>query len=475
MGISRRNLLLTGGGAAAIAALPTTRHVKWNLQDFNRNDYVPNLPPASKGETAWMNWSGIQRATPKQISVPASEDELANLIKKTEQHIRPVGSGHSFTGLVPSEGTIIDLSRLSGLISHDTKAQTVTFGAGTRLRQAARDMSEIGLAWPNMPDVDVQTIAGSFSTATHGTGLSLRAMHDQILSFRMVTASGDILNVSQDNNIDLFRAGKVSLGALGVITQYTLRMMPKYNLHRQVWVEKIETMLEQAQEMASKYRNFECYYFPNTGYGAIITHNLHAGPITGRGESADDTTLNDLKKLRDLFGWSPWLRRKLMSSSLPTGYVEDESDESWRLLATTRPIKFNEIEYHLPYENGIKGAREIIAYLDQRKECYFPVEMRWTGQDDAMLSPFNSGPRMSIAVHAAVNENYDYFFKDIEPLHLANGGRPHWGKLHSLEYEQLLGLYPEYERFAKIRKNLDPTGKFLNPHLAKLFAESFNA
>ena len=476
MAVSRRTMMLAGGAVVAGgAAIPAGRHLSWRGQDFTRPGYNSDYPEAPAGEESWMNWSGVERATPNAISLPTSEEELSQLIAGTNGRVRPFGSGHSFTGLVPSEGVMVDVSRLAGLQSIDAETGHATFGAGTRLFQMATELAGAGLALPNLPDIDVQTLAGSFSTGTHGTGETLTALHDHIEAFRMVTANGDILDVTRETNPHLFAAGRVSLGALGVMTQYTLRAVPMFNLRRKVWVEKIDTIIEQAEGLAAQHRNFEFYYFPHTGLAAGISHDLHEGPISGKGESEDDSTLEDLKGLRDSMGWSPWLRRKIIGAALPRGVVEDVSDSSYKLLATTRPIKFNEMEYHLPRANGLKGLREVIAKLEKRKDVFFPMEVRFIAPDDAWLSPFNDGPRVSIAIHAAVDEPYDYFFSDIEPIHRANGGRPHWGKHHSLGRDELAALYPKFGDFMALRREMDPSGKFLNPHLARLFGEPFDA
>jgi FAD-linked oxidoreductase len=475
MAVSRRTMMIAGGAViAGGAAIPATRHLSWGTRDFTRPGYDPDYPEAPAGEESWMNWSGVERATPQSMNLPASEDELSQLIAGTNGRVRPCGSGHSFSGLVPSEGMMVDVSRLAGLQSLEAGTGLARFGAGTRLFQMATELANAGRALPNLPDVDVQTLAGSFSTATHGTGEALTALHDHIEAFRIVTANGSVLDVTRSSHPDLFAAGRVSLGALGVITQYTLRTVPMFNLRRKVWVERIEPLMEQAEVLASQHRNFEFYYFPHTGMAAGISHDLHEGPVTGKGESEDDSTLEDLKALRDSMGWSPWLRRKIIGAALPRGVVEDVSDSSYKLLATTRPIKFNEMEYHLPRASGLKGLREVITRLEKRKDVFFPMEVRFIAPDDAWLSPFNDGPRMSIAIHAAVDEPYDYFFSDIEPIHRANGGRPHWGKHHSLGRDELTALYPKFGDFLALRRELDPGGKFLNPHLAHLFGEDFD-
>ncbi|MEZ5946869.1 MAG: D-arabinono-1,4-lactone oxidase [Hyphomonas sp.] len=474
MSHTRRNLLIGAGLAGAAAAVPTVQYLGWSGRDFTREGYDPYPPEAPEGQVSWSNWSGSEQATPVDLARPATEDELAGLITSARR-VRPVGSGHSFTGLVPCEDVIVDVSQMSGLASADAGAGLATMGAGTRIFQAAVELDGAGLGFPNLPDVDVQTLAGSFSTATHGTGRTLQPMHAHIAGFRLVTAAGEVQDISEASDPDLFSAGKVSLGSLGVISQYTLRCVPTYNLKRKVWVEKIDTLIAQAEDLSHAHRNFEFYYFPFTGYAAGISHDLFEGEPAGRAESEDDETLEGLKQLRDVFGWSPWLRRQVAAGSLPKGVVEESSDAYWKLLSTTRPIKFNEMEYHIPLENGLACLREIIKAIESRKDTFFPIEVRFTAPDDAWLSPFNDGPRLSIACHAAVNEPYDYFFSLLEPIHRAHGGRPHWGKLHSLGHDDLTALYPRFQDFCDLRKSLDPEGKFLNPHLARMFGEMFDA
>jgi FAD-linked oxidoreductase len=474
MSTTRRAVLLGSAGLAAAVAVPGVQYAGWNMKDFARDGYSPNLPTPPEGEVAWSNWSGIQQSTPKRIAVPATEADLAASITEARR-VRPVGSGHSFTGLVPSEHLIVDASRFTGLISSDAATGLATIGAGTRIRQAARELDSAGLALQNLPDVDVQTLAGSFSTSTHGTGRTLQPLHAHVEGFRIVTADGSALDVSATSDPALFSAGRVSLGALGVITQYTLKCVPSYNLKRRVWVDTLDNILDQAMELSQQHRNFELYYFPFTGYVAALTHDLFEGEVTGRTSDEDEDMLAGLKDLRDMFGWSPWLRRRIASGSLPKGVIEESSDAYWKLLATARPTKFNEMEYHIPLENGLACLRDIVAALESRKDMFFPVEVRITAQDDAWLSPFNDGPRMSIATHAAVDEPYDYFFSLLEPVHRSHGGRPHWGKLHSLGRQELVALYPDFRNFLDLRATLDPAGKFLNPHLAHLFGVDFDA
>ena len=148
----------------------------------------------------------------------------------------------------------------------------------------------------------------------------------------------------------------------------------------------------------------------------------------------------------------------------------DYVGESWQVLCSDRRIRFKEMEYHLPPETAGDVLKEVILRLERdHKDIYFPIEVRQTAGDNAALSPFQGGPRISIAIHSDADEDHERYFNAIEPLFVEAGGRPHWGKMHSLTYKELSGLYPDFDRFCTLREELDPTGKFLSPAMARLF------
>ncbi len=475
MKITRRHLMTGAAGAGIVAAGVGIHSFSWNQRSFIRPGYVEGAPEAPPGRASWMNWSGIERATPQEILYPESAEALAESVRRASGRIRPVGSGHSFTGLATTDDTLVMLNSMTGLEAYDVTTGEARFGAGTPLFQVSADLAELGRALDNLPDIDSQTLAGAFATGTHGTGNRIPALHDNITAFEFVTADGRVLDVTRDSDTDLFEAGKVSLGALGIMTSFTLRTVPAYRLKRTVTVEDSRQFLARLRETADAHRNFEFYYFPCTGLVATISHDLTDAPLSEATGPDDDDLLMGLKQLRDQLGWAPPLRRMIARSELPRGVVEERVDESRLLLSTTRPTRFIEMEYHLPRERGPDIVRRVMRMLDDRGEIFFPMEYRHIAPDTAWLSPFNAAPRASIAIHAAVDERYDYFFTDFEPMYLKAGGRPHWGKLHSLGRDQLTKLYPEYQHFLELRRELDPNGRFLNAHLAKLFGENFDA
>jgi FAD-linked oxidoreductase len=417
----------------------------------------------------WKNWSEVQQCQAQSLATPGDEQALCELLRKASGTVRCVGAGHSFTPLVPTNGTIVSLERLSGVISHDKASMTATMRAGTRLAAISRQLDGSGLALRNLPDIDLQSLAGAISTGTHGTGANLQAMHADVLALRLVTPQGEVVEWDHVRHPEQMAAARVSLGSLGVITQTTMRVVPSFSLHRKVWLRPLGEMLEQAGELARKHRHFEFYYLPFTGYAAAIVHDEYKGGDVLVPHSQDEEMLADLRKLRDWLGRFPDLRRWTAGKLIDADLTEEAKNQSWKLLSTVRPTRFNETEYHVPREAGIACVKEIIATLEKRNEVYFPMEFRFVKGDDAWLSPFHLRDSCSIAVHSAHGEAYDYLVGELGPIFRKHGGRPHWGKLHNLGAKELATLYPRWKDFLALRQQMDPQGRLLNPHLRSIF------
>ncbi|MBX3480810.1 MAG: FAD-binding protein [Caulobacter sp.] len=447
--------VLATGGAAVIA---------------NRDKPEPPSPPAvdPQGRLLWRNWSGIQSAYPAQRLAPKDEAELAAGLKAAPAPVRAVGAGHSFTALAATNGTLVSLDAMAGVTGWDGNVATVR--AGTRLGALGPALAEKGRAMANLPDINKQSLAGAISTGTHGTGKSLPAIHANLAGLTLVTADGRTVECDASHRPDLFNAARVSLGALGIITQARLNTSPNRRLRRRVWIEPFEEAVAKAEDRWNSHRNFEFYAIPFTGLAANITHDETDDPPEAAPPSQDDAFLEALKMLRNTFGWSNGLRKGAAGMLLGGTKPETAVDEGWKLLSTERPVRFNEMEYHLPPETQLAALKEVVAVIEkERSDVFFPIEVRRIAGDDAWLSPFQGGPRGSVAVHAWYKDDYAFFFEIIEPIFQRHGGRPHWGKLHSLRGQRLAALYPNWKDFLEVRRELDPSGKMLSPYLRGLF------
>ncbi len=462
--ISRRTALIAGGAGVAAVGGGTVA-----VGLANRDKPEPPAPPSTRdGKVLWRNWSGIQYDYPAQRLAPKTEADLAAMMKTAIAPIRPVGAGHSFTALSPTSGALVTLDAMSGIERWDGDSPTVW--AGTRLGALGPALAAHGRAMANLPDINKQSLGGALGTATHGTGAGLTAIHGDVTGLTLVTADGRVIDADATKRDDVFQAARVSLGALGVITRARLDTVPNRRLRRRVWVEPFEEAVANAEARWKTHRNFELYAVPFTGLAANIAHDETDDPAQARGPDQDTVLLEMLKSLRNLLGFSTSLRKAAARALLAGTEAETAVDEGWKLLSTERPVRFNEMEYHLPAEVQLKALREVMAVIEaERPDVFFPIEARRVAPDDAWLSPFQGGERGSIAIHAHYRDDYRLLFERIEPIFLRHGGRPHWGKLHSLKGAQLAALYPRWSDFLAVRQALDPDQRMLNPYLKSLF------
>lgn len=427
---------------------------------------------AGKRRIPWRNWSGSQQCFPAARTAPGSLAELQELVASSTGVLRPVGAGHSFTPLVPTDGTIVSLSRLSGIVSHDADSLQATVWAGTRLGDLGGPLEEAGQALINMPDIDQQALAGCLATATHGTGAGIGCMPTFVEGLQLVDARGDLVDCDAHNNPELFQAAKVSMGSLGIISQVRLQNVAPYRLRRETVWREFEDILAMADDLAAQHRNFEFYYIPFSGMGFTDVHDITNEPVASTEKLDSNEAAETLKMVRDWLDWSPGLRELILGGYARTLEDEITVESSWKNYTSERNVRFNEMEYHLPREHGMAALREIRQALEsQHHEVFFPIEVRFVKGDDIWLSPFYGRDTCSIAVHRYFEEDFAPYFKTIEPIFRKYQGRPHWGKLNTLTGQDFRQLYPHWDDFAAVRRQMDPEGRFLNPYLRSLFDE----
>ncbi|WP_109440923.1 D-arabinono-1,4-lactone oxidase [Acinetobacter haemolyticus] len=418
----------------------------------------------------WSNWSGFQKAKPQQILHPANIQELQAMVK-AQQKIRVVGAGHSFTPLVCTDATLLSLDHIAGIASTDHERCQSNIYAGTRLYDLDQHLQQqsINQALINQGDIDQQSLAGAVSTGTHGTGADLHCISAYVDAFELLTASGEILKCSRTENPEIFAAGRVSLGSLGILTQITMQNRPRYKLKEHIQLCPVEDMMQHIQQWKQQHRHIECFVFSHEKQLMLKTLDETDEAVLPRKENfpSDDTLLTLCSELTRSFpALNPYLQKLLGIFVKPTIYV----DWSSKIFPTPRNTKFNEMEYQIPVDRGIECLDEVLHALRANKVAtFFPLEFRFVKGDDIWLSPFYQQDSISISVHQYHKQDPKLIFEVVEPILQKYLGRPHWGKMHTLTAAQLRTLYPKWDDFMALRQQLDPEAKFLNPYLEKLF------
>ncbi|HET8640208.1 MAG TPA: D-arabinono-1,4-lactone oxidase, partial [Solirubrobacterales bacterium] len=145
------------------------------------------------------------------------------------------------------------------------------------------------------------------------------------------------------------------------------------------------------------------------------------------------------------------------------------TDRSDRIFANERRVRFTEMEYGVPREHGPEAARRVIEWVRaNRYPVFFPIEMRVTAGDDALLSASHERDTAYIAVHQYRGMEWRPYFEAVEEIMNGYGGRPHWGKRHFQTAETLAPRYPRWAEFQTARDELDPGRTFSNEYAIRI-------
>jgi L-gulonolactone oxidase len=436
---------------------------------------------ASDGEgrrgTSWRNWAGDQACTPFESARPRNRSELAEVVGAAGAAGRTVsvaGSGHSFTEAALTDGTMIDAGALSGVVEADRSTGLVEVGGGTVLDDLNEELSRLGMAMENLGDIDRQTIAGAISTGTHGTGAKLRNISAQVEGLELVLGDGSLRQLTAERDGELLRAARVGLGALGAISAVTLRCVPAFVLRRVDAPCPREEVLDAFQQRADEHDHFELFTFPYAESALVLERNRVAGPPRPRGRAAaylndivlENWALEAISAAGKAFPRAIPMLSRLAARLASGGTATDRSD---RIFANERRVRFTEMEYGVPREHGPEAARRVVEWVrSNRYPVFFPIEMRVTAADDALLSPSHERDTAYIAVHQYRGMEWRPYFEAVESIMDEYGGRPHWGKRHFQTAATLAERYPRWREFQAARDELDPGRVFTNEYAARV-------
>jgi FAD-linked oxidoreductase len=429
-------------------------------------------PQPVNGVMPWSNWSGNQVSYPADRARPRNIEGLVKLLQETDGKIRAVGAGHSFSGLVPTNETLLSMARFRGISHINAETKEVTAGAGTRLAALGDELWEGGLGMINMPDINTQALAGAIATSTHGTGQKFGSLSSYVTGLTLVTASGEILQCSATENKDVFDAARCNIGSLGIITDITMQMRDSYYLKERSEMLPLDEAFEKMEVLRLEKRHFEAYGLPHANHMLLIefeeVSKEESDAQQGAAESGD--AYETFRTLADVIDMMPFLRGAVMSIAPRTVGVEERYGPWNKIFGNVRDMRFNEMEYTVPAAEGLACFREVLNTIKEKDiDIIFPIEYRYVGEDDVWLSQFYQRAGASISVHNFHDKPYMPYFAEMEAIFDRYQGRPHWGKVHTKTASEFAALYPQWEAFKEVRQRLDPNRRFINEHLEKIF------
>jgi FAD-linked oxidoreductase len=422
----------------------------------------------------WRNWAGDQWCEPAAIARPGTLDELQQVVARAAREgrrVRAAGSGHSFTEIALTDGVLVHLDRLTRVLDVDRDSGLVKVEAGMTLGDLNRRLDELGLALENLGDIDRQTVAGSVSTGTHGTGLNRPSISAQVEALELIGPEGDLIEITQGDEL---QAARIGLGALGLISSLTLRTVPAFTIDRLDSPKPLEETLAGLDELTAHNDHFEFYVFPHTQTALCRESRRTDEPPQPRPAAvvyAQEVMLENWVggAFAQLARRVPRLAPRLARLAAAGTGRSRKIDRSFKVFASERRIKFTEMEYAIPREQAAEAVPRVLAVASKAEHAVaFPIEVRFVSQDDPLLSTSHGRDTAYVAVHQDTHLDWRSYFREVEAIMDSYGGRPHWGKRHFQTAQSLASRYPRWADFQAIRDRLDPDRCFANEYTERV-------
>ena len=431
------------------------------------------MPAPLRRAATFRNWAGNQVCVPQKILEPRSPEEVAAIVRRAADAgltVKAVGAGHSFTDAACTRGILVSLDRLAAVESIDVQRGRVTVQAGIRLDALNRRLDEAGLAMPNLGDIDRQSLAGATATATHGTGLGLGNLATTIMGMDIVDGRGELIHCDEHERPELLRVARVGVGALGIVTRMTLQCVPAFALHAVETVEPLDGLLDDFEQHIAGHDHMEFFWTPGARRAHVKRNNRTDEPQRPQNrlaEARDKMLYENVvfglanRTVRRFPSLAPTVARMASGAASRRDFV----DASHRVFVSRRLVRFYEMEFGVPLAAVPEAVRRIGALVRSLPSpVTFPVEVRVSAADDIPLSTAHGRDTGWFACHVYTGTPYLAYFQGVEAIAADYSGRPHWGKLHFHDHRSLAPLYPEWDRFQRVRSELDPAGTFSNSY-----------
>jgi L-gulono-1,4-lactone dehydrogenase len=429
---------------------------------------------ACENSPKFRNWSQTIELRPRQFCKPTSESEVVALVKHaidTGTHVRTQGSRHSFSQLLVTGDTLVTLEDMKGPIS--VSGHRVTVPAGIRIEDLVDELKKRGLGMKNLGSIMKQSIAGAFSTGTHGSGITFGAIPTQVVGVKLVDGERNVRTVTDDpSHKDDLAAARINVGLLGIITEVTLECVDFYKLDYAAYVTNFDEIVANINQLVAENDRVVVWWLlmsddkDKRDTCILITKNSVDHPVSSvlpqpEGTiSQCDPLSKDLSLLLAMIGKTPKKGFKQINRC---------RDDYYKVLTLPLlPVFHRECEYAIPAGSAVTALTKMRDIVDEGDlTLSLPVELRWVAQDNVLLSPCYNGPVCYIGASTLLNSTE--VFERFEPLMKSLGGRPHWGKCYTLTQDEVAKMYPTtYNTFQKVRDKYDTNRVFTNSLLSEL-------
>lgn len=429
----------------------------------------------AKTEYRFTNWAQNQQCTAAVYYQPHTIQEIADILRQ-HQKVRVVGTGHSWSSICLNHEALINLDEYNKVLAVDKEKMQVTVQPGIKLWQLNEYLDAHGLALKNLGSIARQSVAGAICTGTHGTGLQFQILGAQVEQFTLITPNGETRVLHREHHRELFNLCLVNLGGLGVVAEMVLNVVPAFQLREHTYLMKYEDAAAHALELLENNDHLKMWWFPHTDKMVVYTYQRTP-------EKRNDSRLRQwlFDEMLSVYAyrtllqvghinreWRPSINGLLLKSfDKPIYRIE----KSYQVFNVPEPPLHRETEWAF----DLKHIEELLLrYKKMINEgphrLNFIQEIRFTKADDFALSPCYERNSIWLGAYNADNFGWKELLHDFEQLATEYRGRPHWGKEFTVGTNYLQQQYPLFKQFDDMRQEFDPSGKFANEFMKRIFA-----
>jgi alditol oxidase len=424
-------------------------------------EHGPQVSAAVEGTL--VNWAGNYRYSTDRLHSATSVEQVQDYVKH-HARFKVLGTRHCFNGIADSTLDLLSVREMNRVVSLDPAARTVTIQAGMSYGQLCPYLHEQGFALHNLASLPHISVAGACATATHGSGVKNGNLATAVTALEIVTADGDVLNLSREKDGSTFLGSVVNLGAMGVVTKVTLTIQPTFLMRQDVYLDlPMAQVKDHFEEIAAagysvslftdwqKGRVNEVWVKRRVQNGAPMMADQEfygARPATQNVHPIVELSAENCTEQMGVAG--PWYDR------LP----------HFRMGFTPSSGKELQSEYFVPRRNAVEAILAVERLRDHVSPHLMISELRTIDADGLWMSPCYNQP--SLAIHFTWKQDWESVQKVLPMIErelTPFGVRPHWGKLFTLPSAQLQQRYEKCGEFKQLVERYDPKRKFRNEFL----------
>ena len=130
---------------------------------------------------------------------------------------------------------MLSMALLDEVLEVDAEKKLLRVQAGARVREVVEALRPHGLTLQNYASIREQQMGGFTQVGAHGTGARIPPVDETVVEMKLVTPARGTLTLSATSEPELFKLAKCGIGALGAVTELTIKCVDAHKLVENTW------------------------------------------------------------------------------------------------------------------------------------------------------------------------------------------------------------------------------------------------